>query len=69
MSDTTNLTALCTTLIGQDMATAQQTIEARECSMRRTMQDGEYFIVTRDCRGDRINVHIMQGLVTKAYVG
>jgi hypothetical protein len=56
-------------LIGTTEADAVNRIRAAGLIDRVTMRDGDYYIITRDLRADRVNLHIEAGTVTKAEIG
>jgi len=56
-------------LIGLPEPEARLLCKENEFLLRVSSQDGKHFIVTMDLRFDRINVHIDNGIITKADIG
>lgn len=56
-------------IVGLTEQMATQVIEENGFRARLTERDGNYFIVTRDFRTDRINLKVKDGLVYNASIG
>lgn len=56
-------------LVGLSETEAVQRIRAAKMIERVTERDGEYYIVTRDIRSDRVNLAILRGKVIGAEIG
>jgi len=56
-------------LIGKTEAEAKAILAKQELSYRIVMRDGEYYIVTADFNPKRINLSIVDGIVTCATLG
>ena len=56
-------------LVGLSESEAIKRIEANGMRARITWKDGRTFMGTTDARRDRVNLHIKDGKVIKAYIG
>lgn len=60
---------LASSVVGMKEDDAVEKIKNADCISRVVARDGEYFIVTMDLRGDRINLTIKNGIVKSADLG
>ena len=56
-------------VVGLTEAAATVMVEQLGFTLRVVARDGETFMVTRDYRSDRVNVMVVAGVVTDAYIG
>ncbi|WEU67375.1 hypothetical protein [Xanthomonas phage JGB6] len=56
-------------ITGKTLKEAVEIVEAAGGTVRVTSRDGEHYVSTRDYRVDRVNVHLVGGLVTRHTVG
>ena len=56
-------------VIGMTEQEARKHCVDSDVVFRCIQRDGSKLVVTRDLRGDRINVAIENGIVTRAYIG
>lgn len=61
--------SLAALLVGKAKNTALDLIKKAGFRGRITKEDGQAFVVTRDARGDRINLVVSNGIVDSATVG
>jgi hypothetical protein len=57
------------TLVGMNEAQAEECAASLRWQIRVGQRDDESFSLTKDFRVDRVTITVMQGLVTKVYVG
>lgn len=60
---------MCNKITGLDLETARDLVMEAGLRFRITKQDGNNYIVTRDHRIDRINVHVLDNKIVQAKVG
>ncbi len=63
-TEPTGIEALAATLVDKPLAEAEGIAEANDATMRVVKQDGEDYAVTKDYIVDRINVAVVDGVVT-----
>lgn len=56
-------------LIGLTLEQAEVIIKSASMKPRLKSKDGQHFIVTMDLRNDRVNLTVVNNLVTKATIG
>lgn len=56
-------------LIGKTTEEARELCTKNNLKFRVTLEDGKAYIITMDLHGDRVNVHVENGIVIKAYRG